>query len=861
MWRQGLIYQGHRIVPYCIRCGTGLSSHELGQPGVYQNRTDRSAFVAMPLRDGPSAGSDGTEALVVWTTTPWTLPGNAAVAVHPEATYGYYPVEGRTLIMAVDLAAGVIGTVEPRRTVPGSDLVGASYSRPYGDVGPDLAGRVIAWPEVSLEIGSGLVHIAPAFGEEDAALGARENVPVINPVDGEGRLTHGKFAGLTVFDAVAPILDDLAARGLLVRVADLEHSYPHCWRCGTPLIYWAKPGWFIATARRKADLVRENDRIRWYPDTIKEGRFGNWLRGNVDWAISRDRYWGTPLPIWRCAAGHDTCVGSRAELARLSGRDVGGVGLHRPETDQIAISCPDCGEAAARVPEVTDVWFDSGCVPAAQWGYPALGTRDFEAEPVADFICEAIDQTRGWFYSLLAVNTLVFGRSPYRNVVCLGHLVDDEGRKMSKSLGNVIEPNALFDQFGADGVRWYLYTTGQPWGSRSVSRAAIGHRVARDLDTLWNVLSFYRQYAEIEKFEPSAAPVPSAHVLDRWIRSRLAAVIEEATAALEGYQAHQGAQALSAFVDDLSNWYVRRARRRFWGADPGAFQTLHDVLGALARLLAPFCPHLAEAMYQALARPAVIDSVHLADWPVPGERDEPIEAEMATAREVVALVRAVRAQAGLPVRQPLRGAVVSGIPPFSPEVERIVTDETNIAAIEVGGSTVPVTYHVLVNWKQVGPKYRHVAQEIKGAVSSAGTEFVERVRSGQPVSLAVADEEIVLEPGDLTIRESIESGWAAKSQGELIVAIDTTLDDELRAEYRRRNAIREIQVARREAGFAVSDRIVLWLAEELWDARDRIAREVLAAEVRPLSDGLRSPSGESAGEATWRTDYAAFRRL
>lgn len=849
MWERGLVYEGHKVVPYCVRCGTALSSHELGQPGVYSDRTDRSALVALSMRDEDAA-------LVVWTTTPWTLPGNTAVAVHPTEEYGFYRVADKVLIIGVALAAEVIGGArDPERIVKGSELIGSVYTRPYPEVGDDPSGRVVGWSEVDLSTGSGLVHIAPAFGEEDAALGRAEGLPTVNHVGPDGSLIEGRFEGTGLFEVADRILTDLSERGLLVAEQEIVHSYPHCWRCRTPLIYWAKPNWFIATAQHKGELIANNDRINWHPSTIKDGRFGDWLRNNVDWAVSRDRYWGTPIPVWRCDNGHDTCVGSRRELAGLSGVDAERLVLHRPEVDEIRFPCPECGDLAGRIAPVADVWLDSGCVPAAQSGYPVTGEAEFKDNFPADFICEAIDQTRGWFYSLLAANTLVFGQTPYRNVVCLGLLLDDEGRKMSKSLGNVIDPGELFPRFGADGVRWYLFRSGAPWGPRRVSIDGIEQRTRRDLVTLWNVVSFYEQYAGIADFtpsnEPAGASAISDDVLDRWIRSRTSALVEETTADLEGYQAHHAAELLSGFIDELSNWYIRRARRRFWETDLTAFQTLHDVLVAVAKVLAPFCPFLAEAIFQRLRAG---DSVHLADWPEPTGRDVALEKEMATARTVTTLIRAARTDTRIPVRQPLSEAVLVGVEPLGRAVEEVIADEVNIGRLTVGGgSSVPVDYELRLDWSKAGPRFRSLAKQVGAALPDLEPGPVAEIRAGRQITIEVGGEQVVLEPGDVVIRETVRSGWAVAAEAGITVAIDTRIDDDLRREFHRRQAIRQIQVARRESGLEITDRIELWLSAELWEHRDSIAAEVLASHVHPLPESDGKP-------LAWRGDDAAFRK-
>ena len=570
MWDNGDIYEGHKVVPYCGRCGTALSSHELGQPGAYRDVTEPSVYVRFPV-----VGRDFD--LLVWTTTPWTLISNVAAAVNPEVDYvrvrasGSDGGGGRDLVLAAARVAAVLGDdAEVVGAVPADELVGAHYERPFEHLPLDPSGaRVVAADFVTVDDGSGIVHLAPAFGEIDREVGEAEGLPLLNPVGPAAQFVDTPYRGQFVKDADPAIIDALTAAGRVVKVVDYTHSYPHCWRCSTPLIYWAKPTWFARTSAHKELLLSENEAIGWHPDHIKHGRFGDWLENNVDWALSRDRFWGTPLPVWRCDdCGTDTCVGSVAELAELSGRALDDLDLHRPDVDDVTITCPQCnGTRVRRVEPVLDAWFDSGAMPAAQFHYPNQSEDLFRQRFPADFICEAIDQTRGWFYSLLAVNTLVFGRSPYRNVVCLALVVDKDGQKMSKSRGNVIDPWTVLDSRGADALRWNFFSSGSPWTPRRVSVEAIDESARRFLLTLWNTYSFFVTYATLDGWEPnSPRGQPSEHVLDRWIRSRLHSTVEAVTNALDGFDALRGAQALEGFVDDLSNWYVRRSRPRFWNA-------------------------------------------------------------------------------------------------------------------------------------------------------------------------------------------------------------------------------------------------------------------------------------------------------
>ncbi|MFJ9742816.1 isoleucine--tRNA ligase [Streptomyces sp. NPDC101166] len=832
IWDQDLVYEGHKVVPYCVRCATGLSSHELGQPGVYREVTHQSVFVGFPLEEGG-------DQLLVWTTTPWTLPANAAVAVDPDALYGRYEVDGRALIVAVDRAAQVLPEAVADDTFPGSDLVGRGYLRPYPDVEP-ADGRcavVVGWDGVAEDTGTGLVHIAPAFGEEDNALGLREGLAVLNPIDGNGEYLASPFRGRGVHEATPAVLDDLLARNLVLRVQPYQHQYPHCWRCNCELIHWAKPSWFIRTSARRDDLLAQNESVTWHPAHLKDGRFGNWLKENVDWAVSRDRFWGTPLPIWRCPSNHTVCVGSRAELSELTGRDQSSLSLHRPHIDDITFPCAQCGETATRTPAVCDVWLDSGCVPAAQWGHPHNPESGFAGAYPADFICEAVDQTRGWFYSLLAANTMAFGQGPYSTVVCLGHLVDDDGRKMSKSIGNVIDPQELLPEYGADGIRWYLLSAGAPWGSRRISFEAIDQRVRRDLHTLWNVVAFHARYAEIEKFTPTPGH-RSEHLMDRWISSRLLRLVRDVTDDMESYAAHLAVKRTGDFIDELSNWYVRRSRRRFWEGDRDALGTLSHVLETLAVLLAPFCPFLAEAVHQRITGPGA-GSVHLSDWPlVPAADtvDEALEAQMAEARRASTLGRAARRDAGLPGRQPLRTAVVAGVSDWSQAIRDIALEELNVHQLHIGAEAkLPLSHRLRANWKILGPRHRDAVTQVADAVAAVtDPERIAALHAGQPIRLAVGGSEVTVAPDEVTIEEVLQGGWQISASDGLTVALETTVDEALALEGRRRTVIRHIQVARRDAGLEILDRIRLWVDEELLPEAATIAGEVLAESVEGL---------------------------
>jgi isoleucyl-tRNA synthetase len=849
LWDKGLLYEGHRVTPYCGRCGTALSSHEVAQG--YQEVVDPSIYVRFPLAGDTAPDAD----LLVWTTTPWTLISNVAAAVGP--TFAYVrvagPDGGRDLVLGEHAAARLYPDAPALDRWTGADMAAAGwrYQRPFEFLEP-VAGkdgwRVVAADYVTDDDGSGIVHIAPAFGEDDAQVGRAENLPVLNPVDADATFDHRvpPWNGRFVKDADPDIIADLRERGLLVAEHPYKHTYPHCWRCGTPLIYWAKTSWFVRTEERRDDLLAQNETIGWYPDHIKHGRFGRWLEGNIDWALSRDRYWGSPLPIWRCqGCGGDTCVGSVAELSGLAGRDLSDLDLHRPFVDDVTWTChgDGCEGTVRRLPPVLDAWFDSGSMPSAQAHHPFADQVQTEtglppAFP-ADFICEAIDQTRGWFYSLLAVNTLVFGQTPYRNVVCLGLLVDEDGQKMSKSKGNVIDPWQLFSTVGADGLRWYFFSSGQPWGQRRVFDEGIRESTRQTLLTLWNVFSFFVTYADLDGWRPDgaagrAAPQPT-HVLDRWVLGELDATIAEVTEALEGFDALRGATRLARFVDDLSNWYVRRSRPRFWKAsDPQAHATLHHALVVTAQLLAPFCPFLADELYVALTDES---SVHLSDWPVPsGAHDVALSAQMDAARRLVALGRAARTDAKAKVRQPLSRALVlhPGLSLGDDVVGEIAT-ELNVKAVDdVDTLSGLMSWTVIPNFRALGPRLGPRVNEVKAALAGAdGSALQHQLETDGFIE--VAGERLTAD--DVEVRAARHDAFGLAEEGGWAVALDLELDDGLRQEGLAREIVRSLNDLRKEIGLAVSDRIAVTIqaddvvAQAVTAHHGYIAAEVLAVEL------------------------------
>ena len=847
IWDAGAIYEGFKVVPYCGRCGTALSSHELGQPGAYRDVTEPSVYVRFPL-------VDRDHDLLVWTTTPWTLPSNVAAAIGPTIDYVRVraPEGGRDLVMARARVGAVFGPdAEIVADVAAESLVGARYEPPFTmlDAVGDRAYTVVADDFVTTDDGSGIVHLAPAFGEIDREIGEREGLPILNPVNDAARfepVAGEPYAGRFVKDADPDLIDDLSARGRVVAVVDYSHSYPHCWRCDTPLIYWAKPTWFARTSAYKPQLLAENESINWYPAHIKHGRFGDWLENNVDWALSRDRYWGTPIPVWRCHdCRHDTCVGSVAELSELSDRDLTGMDLHRPFVDDVAISCPACGTGVAyRVEPVLDAWFDSGSMPAAQFHYPFENESVFTSRFPADFICEAIDQTRGWFYSLLAVNTLVFGKTPYRNVLCLALLVDKNGAKMSKSRGNASDPVPVLASRGADALRWYMFSSGSPWTPKRVSLEAIDESTRRFLLTLWNTYSFFVTYANIDGWHPPDAASAPEHVLDRWITSRLHRTVRTVTESLEDFDALGGAQAVAALVDDLSNWYVRRSRPRFWkSSDPDAHATLHHVLTVLTQLLAPYCPFVSDEMYRNLT--GSDDSVHLTDWPAYDEHaiDDALEAEITLARTLVSLGRAARADARLGVRQPLPRAIalMTAGEQLRDEVVREIAEELNVKRFEVVASLEGLlSYRVVPNFRTLGPRLGKSVPRVKELLEHVDGSIVRRAfdETGS-YTLDVDGTPVTLAPEDVEIRAEQHEDLTLAQDGPHAVALDLTLDDDLRAEGLARELIRALNELRKTNGFALADRITVKLrAPARIAAAASTHRAWIMAEVLAIDFGI-----------------------
>jgi len=893
----GLLVEDYRVAPYCPRCGTGLSDHELAQG--YETVTDPSVYVRFPLTSGPYAGRAD---LLVWTTTPWTLVSNTAVAVKPDVDYvlaTHDEGDGEALVVAEPLFEAVLGegwTVRER--FRGATMERWTYQRPFelvefpepgpGEASPHI---VVLADYVTTEDGTGLVHQSPAFGEDDMAVCRSYGLPVVVPVRADGRFAEDLplVGGQFFKHADADLVADLLARGLLFRHVAYEHSYPHCWRCHTPLMYYAQPSWYVRTTQVKDALLRENEGTAWYPDTIKWGRYGDWLTNNIDWALSRTRYWGTPLPIWRCAEGHQTCVGSLAELSELTGTDQSGLDPHRPYVDEVVLDCPTCGAQARRVPEVIDAWFDSGSMPFAQWGYPHQpgSAAVFDRAYPADFICEAIDQTRGWFYTLMAIGTLVFDRSSYRSVLCLGHILAEDGRKMSKHLGNILEPMPLMDQHGADAVRWFMAAGGSPWAARRVGHHALQEIVRKVLLTYWNTVAFQVLYARTSGWAPQdpAPAVGDRPVLDRWALSQAHRLVGEVTEAMDRFDTQRAGSLIAGYVDDLSNWYVRRSRRRFWSGDPAALATLHECLRLVTLLMAPITPFITERVWQDVFAPTsdqTTESVHLASWPQVDASlvDAGLGDRMALARRLVELGRAARAEAGMRTRQPLRRALVGSAAwaRLSDELRDEVAAELNVGALEplrraesvdgrpesVEGSAADgdadlVDHSAKGNFRALGKRFGKQTPKVAAAIADADAAALAASLASDGMAFVVVDGETVrVQPDEVIVSERPREGWSVVNEQGETVALDLELTPELVRAGLAREVVRLVQEARKNAGFDVSDRVELvWqaggeTAAALRENAELVAGEVLATSMReadpqtPAGTVVREPALELA---------------
>jgi isoleucyl-tRNA synthetase len=868
---RGLLVEDHKVTAYCPRCGTALSDAEVAQG--YAHVADPSVYVRFPIVESVRDDLVGAS-LAVWTTTPWTLPSNEGAAVLSEGSYGLYERDGDRLVIAEPLAE-VLGNGWRRIDgFPGNALVGSRYEPPYPNV--EDAHVVVGAGFVSMEDGTGIVHLAPAFGPEDLAVGKAEGWPVWRPVADDGTFPDDApefVRGLFVKDADAHIVEDLRERGILIDAGRYEHAYPFCWRCATPLLYLARTSWYVRTTAVKQRLLEVNEGVQWIPEHIKHGRFGNWLENNVDWALSRERYWGTPLPIWRCAAGHDMAIGSLTELSSLAGRDVTDVDPHRPFIDDVRFGCPTCGETSTRVPEVIDTWYDSGAMPFAQWGYhPELGrgVEEFEAMFPADFISEAIDQTRGWFYTLMAEAVLHFDRTAYRSVVCLGHLIAEDGRKMSKSLGNQFDPWEALDRQGADALRWWMLTNGSPWESRRIGHDVLDENVRQLLLPLWNLYSFFVTFANAADVDVDVDTDGAPTVLDRWIASRLAGTVAQVRDRMERYDVAGAGRRIQTFVDDLSGWYVRRSRRRFWSAGGAvdaegraAFATLHRCLVTLVQLLAPFTPFVTEEVWRALAagRDGLPESVHLSAFPVADEGaiDATLDEAMGIARQIVELGRRVRAETKVRTRQPLAEAVAH-LPAHAAAVDRllpIVADELNVKAVHLAtGADALGSWRAKPDFRVLGPRLGSRVRAVASVFDADDGALAERLAAGDAVQIDVDGAAVEIAPDDVVLRRDVVEGWGVASDAGVTVALDLAITPELRGEGLARELIRVVQDARKAAGLDVSDRIELGLVapDALASARDAhatlIANETLAVHVggEPLTRPTYTARAEIDGD-------------
>lgn len=824
-WDRGLLYQGRKILPYCPRCETPLSSHEVSQG--YEEVEDPSIYVKVPV-----AGQKDTYFLV-WTTTPWTLLSNVALALHPDLSYVKVRHQGVHLVLALDRLSCLEGEYEIEEQLRGEQLAGVSYEPLFTYLTPDKrAFYTILADFVSIDEGTGIVHIAPAFGEEDYQMGEKYDLPMLQPVDKSGRFTAEitLWQGMFVKEADPLIIEHLRQRHLLYKAERITHSYPFCWRCSSPLLYYARKSWYLRTTAFKEALLRHNRAIKWYPPDVGEGRFGEWLENNVDWALSRDRFWGTPLNIWICpGCGRQECIGSIAALMERGGLKEP-IDLHRPYIDEVTIPCPECNGRMERTPEVLDCWFDSGAMPYAQFHYPFENVDLFKEHFPADFISEGIDQTRGWFYSLLVLSTLLFDKPAYKSCVSLGLILDKEGQKMSKSRGNTVDPFDHLNREGADALRWYLLTASAPWLPTRFDPAGVVEAQNKFLDTLVNVYNFFAMYANVDRFAPGdeRAPVEERSLLDRWLLSTLHSTVHTVNENLEQYELSRAARRIAEFViDDLSNWYVRRSRRRFWRAGKGkdkmaAYQTLHEALLTTLRLAAPFVPFISEELYRRLQEgggEALPESVHLSTYPRPGEEpcdfwDEQLERRMELVRQIVLLGRALRNQAGVKVRQPLPRLIV--VDPHGHRrslldgLEGLLREELNVRRIEfVNDRAALQTRQVQPVYRVIGPKYGAKVNAIAQAIRSLDEAQITSLLADGHLSLVVDGAQVSITREDVQVVAQQAPGIVLASEGDLIVAIDTTLTEDLELEGLAREFVNRVQNTRKEAQFDVVDRIII----------------------------------------------------
>ena len=873
IWKKGLLYKGFKIVPYCPRCGTPLSSHEVAQG--YKQVKERSAIVRFKVKDEDAY-------FLAWTTTPWTLPSNVGLCMNPSDTYvKVKAADGYTYYLAEALADKVLGGLaeegkpayEVLEKYVGKDLEYKEYEPLFACAGEAAAKQhkkgfyVTVDNYVSMSDGTGIVHIAPAFGEDDGRVGRNYDLPFVQFVDGKGNMTaETPYAGMFVKKADPEVLKDLDAEGKLFDAPKFEHDYPFCWRCDTPLIYYARESWFIKMTAVKDDLIRNNNTINWIPESIGKGRFGDWLENIQDWGVSRNRYWGTPLNIWECECGCQHSIGSQAELKSMSPNyaDVvkkyakemdkeanGEVELHRPFIDDVTITCPQCGKQMHRVPEVIDCWFDSGSMPFAQYHYPFENQETFKKNFPAAFISEAVDQTRGWFYSLLAISTLVFNQAPYKNVIVLGHVQDENGQKMSKSKGNAVDPFDALNTYGADSIRWYFYTAGAPWIPKRFHGKAVMEGQRKFLGTLWNTYAFYVLYANIDNFDPTRYTMDygKLSVMDKWLLSKMNSMVKDVDKNLGAYKIPEAANVLQDFVDDMSNWYVRRSRERFWAKGMeqdkiNAYLTLYTALVTVSKAAAPMIPFMTEDIYQNLVRKvdaSAPESIHLCDFPTVDESqiDKELEKDMDEVLEIVVMGRACRNTANIKNRQPIVNMFVKAPVALPDYFQDIIRDELNSKKVTFTDDVRAFTsYSFKPQLKTVGPKYGKLLGGIRKALSELdGNAAMDELKADGQLTLDINGEKVVLLESDLLIETAQTEGYVSAQEGEVTVALDTNLTPELIEEGFVREIISKVQTMRKEAGFEVMDRIVVYAAENekilglLKKHADELKKEVLADDI------------------------------
>ncbi|MGK0467644.1 isoleucine--tRNA ligase [Clostridium sp.] len=843
MWDKDLLYKGHKVMPYCPRCGTSLSSHEVAQG--YKDVKEASAYVKYKIKDEDKY-------LLVWTTTPWTLPSNVALAINKKYDYVEVNQEDEHLILSRELLGKLEGDYEVVREFKGEELLGVEYEQMFEFYTPEeKAFYIVHGDFVTLSDGTGIVHIAPAYGEDDNMLGKQNDLPLINLVDVEGKFIDcvTPWKGIFVKDADAKILEYLKENNVLYKSEKFTHSYPHCWRCDTPLLYYPRESWFVRMSSVRDKLLENNNKINWMPDNTRTGRMGKFLEGVIDWSISRTRYWGTPLPIWECECGHREMIGSIAELNE-KGIDVPeGIELHKPFIDNVHLKCPECGKSMARVEEVIDCWFDSGSMPFAQHHYPFENKEMFEANFPAQFISEAVDQTRGWFYTLLAISTTVFDTNPFENCIVLGHVLDKDGLKMSKHKGNVLSPFTVLDNQGADALRWYFYTASAPWLPSRFYEAAVIDAQRKFIGTLWNVYSFYILYAELDNFDPTKyRSFKSENIMDKWMMSKLNSLVKDVDDHLENYRITQGALELEAFVDELSNWYVRRNRSRYWVESLtddkiGAYMTLYRVIETFAKLAAPFIPFVTEELYQNLVvafDEKAPESIHLCSFPKCDEDQVDIELEdkMDKAYKTIKLGRSARNAANIKNRQPLAKMLVSlgTLPEYYGD---IVKDELNIKEVELGADLSKyVQFEVKPNLPVLGKPFGKLIPGIKKAIGAMNQmELAQTINKGNVVNINVGGTEIELNSERLLVTMQGLSGYAFAGEGEMGVVLDTNITQDLKEEGNVREILSRIQNMRKESGFEVADKIRIYVSGNemlqniILKFEDQIKRDTLAVEV------------------------------